>query len=45
MNPNAGSRALVVGLAKSGLASIELLRKQGAEVRATDLKLPAEAKQ
>jgi UDP-N-acetylmuramoylalanine--D-glutamate ligase len=28
-------------MAKSGLASVELLAKQGAEVRATDLKLPA----
>lgn len=36
-----GTRALVVGMAKSGLASVELLAKQGAEVRATDLKLPA----
>ena len=31
-------RALVVGLKKSGLASAELLAKQGVEVRATDLK-------
>src|SRR5215467_9410132 len=33
-----GAKALVVGMAKSGLASVALLRKQGAEVRATDLK-------
>ena len=32
-----GSRALVVGMAKSGVASVELLVKQGALVRATDL--------
>ncbi len=32
-----GVRALVVGMAKSGVASVELLVKQGAEVRATDL--------
>src|ERR1700693_4879181 len=32
-----GSRALVVGMAKSGVASVELLVKQGAKVRATDL--------
>jgi UDP-N-acetylmuramoylalanine--D-glutamate ligase len=30
-------RALVVGMAKSGVGSVELLVKQGAEVRATDL--------
>jgi UDP-N-acetylmuramoylalanine--D-glutamate ligase len=36
-----GARALVVGMARSGLASVELLVKQGAEVRATDLKAPA----
>jgi UDP-N-acetylmuramoylalanine--D-glutamate ligase len=35
------TKALVVGIAKSGLASVELLAKQGAEVRATDLRLPA----
>ncbi len=33
-----GAKALVVGMAKSGMASVELLRKHGAEVRATDLK-------
>src|SRR2546422_5065660 len=33
-----GARALVVGMAKSGMAALELLRKHGAEVRATDLK-------
>ena len=32
----AGKKALVVGLAKSGLASIELLAKNGAVVCATD---------
>jgi UDP-N-acetylmuramoylalanine--D-glutamate ligase len=32
----AAVRTLVVGMAKSGLASVELLVKQGAEVRATD---------
>ncbi|MGD0362625.1 MAG: UDP-N-acetylmuramoyl-L-alanine--D-glutamate ligase [Bryobacteraceae bacterium] len=32
------TRALVVGMEKSGLASIQLLLSQGAEVRATDLK-------
>lgn len=31
-------KALVVGMKKSGLASAELLARQGAEVRATDLK-------
>jgi UDP-N-acetylmuramoylalanine--D-glutamate ligase len=35
-----GTKALVVGMAKSGVASVELLVKQGAEVRATDLKSP-----
>ena len=43
----AGTRTLVVGLAKSGLASIELLHRHGARVHATDLKpldkLPAAA--
>lgn len=33
----AGAKALVVGLAQSGLASIELLANNGASVRATDL--------
>ncbi len=33
-----GTRALVVGLKKSGIASAELLVKHGARVRATDLK-------
>jgi UDP-N-acetylmuramoylalanine--D-glutamate ligase len=32
-----GTRALVVGLKKSGVAAVELLRREGAEVRATDL--------
>ncbi len=32
-----GTKTLVVGMAKSGVASVELLVKQGAEVRATDL--------
>ena len=35
--PSPGSKALVVGMAKSGVASVELLVKQGALVRATDL--------
>src|ERR1051325_8665796 len=35
-------KTLVVGLKKSGLASIELLRRHGAVVRATDLKTLAE---
>jgi UDP-N-acetylmuramoylalanine--D-glutamate ligase len=38
----ADKKTLVVGLKKSGLASIELLRKHGAAVRATDLKTLAE---
>jgi UDP-N-acetylmuramoylalanine--D-glutamate ligase len=33
-----GLRALVVGMKKSGVASVELLRREGAQVRATDLK-------
>jgi UDP-N-acetylmuramoylalanine--D-glutamate ligase len=33
-----GTRALVVGMKKSGVASVELLLREGAEVRATDLK-------
>ncbi len=33
-----GTKALVVGLKKSGMASAELLAQEGAEVRATDLK-------
>jgi UDP-N-acetylmuramoylalanine--D-glutamate ligase len=33
-----GVRALVVGMKKSGVASVELLRREGAVVRATDLK-------
>jgi UDP-N-acetylmuramoylalanine--D-glutamate ligase len=33
-----GTRALVVGMKKSGMASAELLARQGATVRATDLK-------
>jgi UDP-N-acetylmuramoylalanine--D-glutamate ligase len=33
-----GTETLVVGLKKSGLASIELLVREGADVRATDLK-------
>ncbi|HKW99699.1 MAG TPA: UDP-N-acetylmuramoyl-L-alanine--D-glutamate ligase [Bryobacteraceae bacterium] len=40
-----GARALVVGMAKSGLASVELLAKHGALVRATDLKPSPEALQ
>ena len=37
-----GTKALVVGMRKSGLASVELLVRQGAEVVATDLKPLAE---
>src|SRR3954464_711490 len=33
-----GMRALVVGMKKSGIAAAELLRREGALVRATDLK-------
>lgn len=33
-----GVRTLVVGLKKSGVAAVELLRREGAVVRATDLK-------
>ena len=33
-----GTKALVVGMKKSGMASAELLARQGAAVRATDLK-------
>jgi UDP-N-acetylmuramoylalanine--D-glutamate ligase len=33
-----GLRTLVVGMKKSGVASVELLRREGAVVRATDLK-------
>ncbi len=40
--PLRGARALVVGMRKSGMASAELLVRQGALVRATDLK-PLEA--
>ena len=35
-----GTNALVVGMARSGVASVELLVKQGAAVHATDLKAP-----
>jgi UDP-N-acetylmuramoylalanine--D-glutamate ligase len=34
----AGVKALVVGMAKSGFAAVELLKQHGAGVRATDLK-------
>jgi UDP-N-acetylmuramoylalanine--D-glutamate ligase len=33
-----GVKALVVGMAKSGFAAVELLQQHGADVRATDLK-------
>src|SRR5258708_25813293 len=33
-----GLRTLVVGMKKSGVASVVLLRREGADVRATDLK-------
>jgi UDP-N-acetylmuramoylalanine--D-glutamate ligase len=39
----AGTRALVVGMAKSGVATVELLIRHGAEVRATDLHLTSDA--
>jgi UDP-N-acetylmuramoylalanine--D-glutamate ligase len=32
-----GIRALVVGMKRSGIAAVELLRREGADVRATDL--------
>ena len=38
MDRGPGTRALVVGLKKSGLAAVKLLAGLGAEVRATDLK-------
>ncbi len=34
----AGIEALVVGMAKSGVAAVELLQRQGARVRATDIR-------
>ncbi|MCU1236730.1 MAG: UDP-N-acetylmuramoylalanine--D-glutamate ligase, partial [Candidatus Solibacter sp.] len=37
-----GTRALVVGMKKSGVASAEFLARRGATVRATDLKPLAE---
>src|SRR5690242_11907638 len=37
-----GTKALVVGLKKSGMASVELLARHGAQVLATDLKPLAE---
>jgi len=37
-----GARVLVVGMARSGVASVELLVKRGAEVRATDLQAAPE---
>ena len=40
-----GAKAVVVGMAKSGLASVELLVKHGAVVSATDLKASAEVTQ
>src|SRR5207249_9323359 len=36
------TRALVVGMAKSGVASVALLVKQGAEVRTTDSRVLSE---
>ena len=46
--PLENTRALVVGMKKSGIASVELLLRHGARVRATDLKpleqLPPEAR-
>ena len=41
--PLAGTRVLVVGMAKSGMASAELLLKHGAGVCATDLQMDREA--
>jgi UDP-N-acetylmuramoylalanine--D-glutamate ligase len=38
----AGTKALVVGMKRSGLAAVELLVRHGARVRATDLKPAAE---
>jgi UDP-N-acetylmuramoylalanine--D-glutamate ligase len=44
-NPKiSGAKTLVVGMAKSGTASVELLVKQGAVVRATDLKADPQVK-
>jgi len=40
-----GARTLVVGMAKSGIASVELLVRQGAIVRATDLKAAPDVQQ
>ena len=40
-----GARALVVGMAKSGVASVDLLVKHGAKVRATDLNAAPEVQQ
>jgi UDP-N-acetylmuramoylalanine--D-glutamate ligase len=37
-NPLSGTKALVVGLKKSGMASAELMVRHGARVQATDLK-------
>ena len=37
-----GKRAAVVGMAKSGVAAVELLRRHGAEVRAIDQRSAAE---
>ena len=39
-----GTRALVVGMAKSGIAAVELLLKHGAMVRATDMRVDPETK-
>ena len=33
-----GRRVLVAGLARSGVASVEFLIRQGAQVRATDMR-------
>ena len=37
-----GAKALVVGMAKSGLAAVEILAEQGAQVTACDLRAPEE---
>jgi len=40
-----GTRALVVGMAKSGVASVELLIRHGALVRAADLRTASDVQQ
>ena len=42
-HPLPGTRPLVVGAARSGLAAARLLRRHGAAVRVCDRKAPADA--